>query len=115
MVGDIVRLPFRTNSFDAVCSYYAIIHVPREERRDLIGGIFRVLKPSGLALLCMGEDDNPADVAEYMGTAMFWSHFDGATNNQTLLETGFEVIWAKPVIDFQDPRAYHRFFLARKP
>jgi len=115
LIGDIVHLPFRDGSFDGVCSYYAIIHVPREEHHDLVREIFRVLKRSGIALLCMGEDDNPADVAEYMGTPMFWSHFDAATNNQILLDTGFEVLSATSVVDFQDPRTYHRFFFARKP
>ncbi len=114
VAGDITHLPFRRGAFDAVVSYYAIIHVPREEHRDLVRDIHRVLKPSGLALLCMGEHDNPRDIAEYMGTQMFWSHFDGETNARILVEVGFEILWAKPVIDFQDPAASHRFFLARR-
>ncbi len=114
VLGDIAHLPFQSGSFDAVVSYYAIIHVPREEHRDLVRDIHRLLKPSGLTLLCMGEHDSPRDVAEYMGTRMFWSHYDGETNARILIETGFEILWAKPVIDFQNPAASHRFFLARK-
>ena len=114
VMGDMTDLPFREGCFDGVSSYYAIIHVPREEHRHLVREIYRVLKPSGVALMCMGEHDLASDVAEYMGTQMFWSHFDGTTNERILLENGFEVLWAKSVVDFEDPSTSHRFFLVRK-
>ena len=110
VMGDMTRLPFRTESFDGVVSLYAIIHVPREEHRSLVREIHRILRPSGSALLCMGEVDLPGDVAEYMGTEMFWSHFDGQTNRRILEESGFTVVEERPVVDFQEPRASHRFF-----
>ncbi len=62
----------------------------------------------------MGDTDLAGDVAEYMGTQMFWSHFDGATNRRLLEETGFRVLSDRPVADFQDPSATHRFFLVLK-
>jgi SAM-dependent methyltransferase len=114
IVGDLVHLPFREDSFDGVCSYYAIIHVPREEHLVLVQDVLRVLKPSGLALLCMGESDLPHDEADYMGTRMFWSHFDAETNERILQENGFEILLTKSIRDFSDPTSFHRFFLARK-
>ena len=114
VVGEMTRLPFRDASFHGALSLYAIIHVPRDEHRALIQEFHRVLRPSGVALLCMGETDLPHDVAEYMGTRMFWSHFDGPTNERLLTEAGFEVVWSRPVADFQQPSALHRFFLVRR-
>ncbi len=110
VVGDMTRLPFRAGSFDGIVSLYAIIHVPREEHRGLIREFHRVLRPSGTALLCMGDVDLPGDVAEYMGTEMFWSHFDGETNRRLLEANGFAVLDERPVADFQEPSASHRFF-----
>ncbi len=114
IIGDMTRLPFRERSFDGIASLYAIIHVPREEHRSLIQEFYRVLRTSGVALLCMGETDLPGDVAEYMGTRMFWSHFDGETNRRMITENGFEVRRERSVVDFQEPSASHRFFLAVK-
>jgi len=50
-------LAFPDASFDAICSYYAIIHVPRKEHQRLLLNFHRMLKPSGFALLCMGAGD----------------------------------------------------------
>ena len=55
--GDMTALDFPQNSFDAICSYYAIIHVPREEHRQLLQTFYHILKPGGFALLCMGAGD----------------------------------------------------------
>src|SRR5687768_17446297 len=34
--ADMTQLDFPENSFDGICSYYAIIHVPREEHEGLL-------------------------------------------------------------------------------
>lgn len=113
--GDMVRLPFRDETFAGLVSLYAIIHVPREEHRRLLTEFRRVLRPAGEALVCMGEQDIAGEVAEYMGTRMFWSHFDGPTNRALLAACGFRVLWERTVADFQEPSAMHRFFLIRRP
>lgn len=114
IMGDMTHLPFRDASFDGIVSLYAIIHVPREEHPSLVRELRRVLRPSGIALLCLGETDLPGDVAEYMGTRMFWSHFDAETNRRMLTGNGFDVLWERSVVDFQEPSARHRFFLVAR-
>lgn len=86
---DMTEVAFPDDSFDAICSYYAIIHIPREEHAPLLRNFHRMLKPSGLALLCLGNGDLPEDIDEdYRPTAnglpmaergarMYWSHYDG--------------------------------------
>lgn len=59
--GDLAGLPFPDSSFDAVVSYYAIIHVPRSEHAAVFAEVWRVLRPGGLALLCVGASDLPED------------------------------------------------------
>ena len=80
--GDLTQLPVADGSADAVVSFYAIIHVPRDEHAQVLSEVARVLRPGGRALLCLGASDNPVDhdPASWLGVPMFWSHFDGAAN-----------------------------------
>ncbi len=110
---DITGLGFADGSFDALCSYYAIIHIPRHEHRRLLADFRRILKPEGLALLCMGAADSPGDTEdEYQGTRMYWSHYDKETNVQMLRECGLEILWARVVVDPDGSGGGHLFVLA---
>lgn len=112
---DLTELNLPDGSFDGICSYYAIIHIPREEHRALFARFHGLLRPAGLALLCLGADDLPEDVEEdYLGARMYWSHYDGATNLRLLQECGFEIVWSRVVADSTSPGSAHLFVLARK-
>jgi ubiquinone/menaquinone biosynthesis C-methylase UbiE len=111
---DMTELAFRDQSFDAICSYYAIIHIPRQEHRRLFLNLHRLLRPSGLALLCLGASDLADDIDEnYLGARMYWSHYDAETNIEMLHECGFNVIGSKIVADSTDPGSAHLFVLAQ--
>jgi SAM-dependent methyltransferase len=113
---DLSRLGFPQGTFDAVCSYYAVIHVPRREHADILRNFHRLLKPSGLALLCLGAEDLEADIEEdYLGSRMYWSHYDAKTNLGLMRTAGFSVIWSRIVADDTSPGSGHLFVLARKP
>lgn len=112
---DMTALDFPEDTFDAVCSYYAIIHIPREEHRALFRKFHGILKASGLALLCLGAEDLQDDIdANYLGAEMYWSHFDAPTYLAMLKECGFRVLWSKTVADETCPGAGHLFVLAQK-
>jgi SAM-dependent methyltransferase len=112
--ADLSNLPFKNGAFDAVCSYYAIIHVPRSEHSKLLRDFHRVLRVGGLALLCMGAGDLPEDIGDWCRTEMFWSHYDGKTNLTMMKENGFDILWSKVVKDPIDPTASHLFVLGQK-
>jgi ubiquinone/menaquinone biosynthesis C-methylase UbiE len=113
--GDLGALPFRAEQFDAVVSFYAVIHVPRREHPAILREFHRVLRPGGLALVCLGAHDLPEDLdpVSWLGTAMYWSHYDAATNLQLLRDAAFEVIMDRFVAD---PMGHggHLFALARR-
>ena len=112
---DMTEMDFPDATFDAVVSYYAIIHIPRDEHPALLRNIHRMLKPGGLALLCMGANDLPVGTEDdFLGAPMYWSHYDAETNLRLLQECGFDVIWAKRVGDTLDDDAEHLFVLAQK-
>ncbi len=112
--ADLSNLPFKNGAFDAVCSYYAIIHVPRSEHSKLLTDFNRVLRVGGLGFLCVGAGDLPEDIGDWQGTEMFWSHYDGETNLRMMKENGFDILWSKVVQDPIDPRASHLFVLGQK-
>jgi SAM-dependent methyltransferase len=113
--ADLTSLPFADGCFEAVTSYYAIIHVPREEHATVFAEIRRVLRAQGYALLCVGFNDNPhdRDTESWLATDMYWSHFDAPTNLALLHEAGFDIVFDRFVAD---PMGHsgHLFVLARR-
>ena len=113
---DMTKLDFPENTFDGICSYYAIIHIPREEHQALLARFYRILKPGGLALLCLGAENLIDDIDEnYLGTRMYWSHYDSETYLKMLTHCGFSIIWSKRVADESCEGAGHLFTLVQKP
>ena len=112
---DLTQLHFPENTFDGLCSYYAIIHIPRDEHLALLANFYRMLKIGGVALLCLGAQHLVDDIEEnFLGARMYWSHFDSATYLIMLKEIGFSIIWAKYVKDESCEGAGHLFVLAQK-
>ncbi len=114
--ADFAGLPFRDESFDAVVSFYAVIHVPREEHLAVLNEFGRVLRHGGQLLVCMGWTDLPAeyDPESWLGAPMFWSHYDAETDLELLNAVGVEVTRSDEV---PDPNGHgsHQFILAVKP
>jgi SAM-dependent methyltransferase len=111
---DMTKLDFPDETFTAICSYYAIIHIPREEHRSLFINFHRMLKPGGFGLLCLGAENLEDDIDEnFHGTRMYWSHFDTDTYHQLLKETGFNLIWSKQITD-ETYGGGHLFVLVQK-
>ena len=109
--ADLVDLPFADASFDAACSYYAIIHVPRGQHSGVFAGFARVLRPHGWALLCLGGTDLPAWREPFHDAPMYWSHYDVATSVALVGAAGFRVTWRRWV---PEGSAGHMFVLARR-
>jgi len=113
---DMTQLSFPDNTFDGITSYYAIIHIPREEHHSLLANFYRMLKPGGFALLCLGAENLIDDIEEnYLGTRMYWSHYDTETYLEMLNDCGFAILWSKRVVDETCQDAGHLFVLAQKP
>jgi len=112
---DMTKLNFQEHTFDGITSYYAIIHIPREEHQALLANFYRMLKPGGFSLLCLGAEHLIDDIDEnYLGTRMYWSHYDTETYLKMLNHCGFSIIWSKRVEDETCEGAGHLFVLAQK-
>lgn len=112
---DLTDLHLPDDFFDGICSYYAIIHIPREEHPALLEKFHRMLTTGGVALLCLGAQNLIDDIDEnFLGAQMYWSHFDSETYRKMLKEIGFSSIWSKYVKDATCEGAGHLFALVLK-
>jgi SAM-dependent methyltransferase len=115
--ADMASVQLPAASFDAVVAFYSIIHVPRQEHPRLLRSIANWLRPGGLFVASMGaaaSDDWYED--DWLGVPMYWSHYDGETNQRLVTDAGLEVIDAtvRTEIEDGDPVTF-LWVVARKP
>jgi SAM-dependent methyltransferase len=113
--GDMTALEFPAQTFAAITSFYAIIHVPLAEQRALFANIYHWLQPGGYLMATVGAgawtgtEENWLDVA---GAQMYWSHADTVTYREWLVEQGFVVCWSRFI---PEGNGGHSLFLAQRP
>jgi cyclopropane fatty-acyl-phospholipid synthase-like methyltransferase len=90
--ADFTALEFEPESFDAVVSFYAFNHVPRELLAPLFARIHRWLVPCGLLMTALGTGDTEAWTGDWLGAPTFFSSFPPDTNTRLVREAGFEII-----------------------
>jgi cyclopropane fatty-acyl-phospholipid synthase-like methyltransferase len=104
--ADMVALDFDAETFDAVVAFYALTHVPRDEHAGLLERIAGWLRPGGLLFATLGAHDSPDMVQpDWLGTSMFFSHYDAETNCDMVRRAGFELLDATLVVEEEDDEA----------
>jgi SAM-dependent methyltransferase len=73
--ADFTALDLEPESFDAVVSFYAFNHVPRELLAPTFARIHRWLVPSGLLMTALGTSDTEAWTGDFLGAPTFFSSF----------------------------------------
>jgi SAM-dependent methyltransferase len=77
--ADMTTIDLPAASFDAVAAFYSITHVPRREHAGLFKQIAEWLRPGGVLVGSLGAAALPDWQGEWMGTEMFFSHYDADT------------------------------------
>jgi SAM-dependent methyltransferase len=114
--ADMTEVDFPAESFAAIVSLYAVIHLPLDEQSALFAKLFEWLQPEGYLLVTVGNrawtglEENWLDVS---GATMFWSHADPETYYSWLTELGFKLRWNKFIPEGDD--GGHQLILAQKP
>jgi len=96
--GDVMDQDFPSGSFDAVVSFYAIIHMPLEDHEPLLSRITAWLRPSGYLLATVGHRAWTGTDDAYLGVPggkMCWSHADEVTYLKWIAEVGLHVHWTR--------------------
>ncbi|TSC66803.1 MAG: methyltransferase type 11 [Microgenomates group bacterium Gr01-1014_80] len=91
-VGDISALQDGQYQVNAVVSFYAIFHTPREKHQDIIKRIHSFLVDGGLILITMGAGEWEGTEENFHGTKMWWSHYGSEKNRELIENEGFEII-----------------------
>lgn len=90
--ADMVSWDAGADSFDAVVSFYALIHVPLDDQRELLPRVATWLMPGGYLLAIVGHDWWTG-VEDYLGAPMFWDHADASTYVEWLEAAGLTIHW----------------------
>ena len=109
--ADMSRLRFKPSTFEAILSYYAVIHLPLREQKPLIKRIFKWLKPDGIFEAVLGWGRWTGREKDWFGSEMFWSHTDQGTYRCWLEEAGFKIL-KQPLI--REGKDGHVLFVCRK-
>lgn len=94
LVSDMSEMNFRDNSYDAIVSFYAIFHIPREDHFELFRKLFSLLKDDGLFLATLGYEEWEG-FEEFHGVRMYWSQFGKDKNIELVEQAGFKIIEAE--------------------
>jgi cyclopropane fatty-acyl-phospholipid synthase-like methyltransferase len=113
--ADFTALELDPASFDAVVSYYAFNHVPRELLAPTFGRIHGWLVEGGLLMTALGVGDTEAWTGEWLGAPTFFSSFPPETNTRLVQEAGFDIL-RDELVTFREPEgdATFQWVLARK-
>ncbi len=124
--GDVVDLPFRNHSFDAILAYHSVYHVDSTGMEKVISNIKSVLKPGGEVYITLISkhtysytadtsivvDENVRLKEEQEGT--FLPHF--YVNYQDILKLfkDFEIIRIRQIEDIFDGKSSWHYFVHMK-
>jgi SAM-dependent methyltransferase len=108
-LADMVTWEHGPASFDAVVSFYALIHVPLEDQQDLLAKIRLWLRPAGYLLAIVGSE-RWTGIEDYFGAAMFWDHADRDTYLAWLKAADLAPVWDRFV---PEGNAGHTLVLAQ--
>jgi len=110
-VRNMVELHTKEYHVDAVVSFYAIFHTPRETHQTILRKINSFLPRSGLILISMGSSEWVGKEENFHGAEMFWSHYGAEKNTELVKNAGFETI----VDEIDDTGGEkHQIILAKK-
>jgi SAM-dependent methyltransferase len=93
--ADMTTLRFPPDTFAAVVSFFAIIHLPVHEHRPLLERCFSWLQPGGYFMARVGHQAWTGYKDDWYSAPMYWSHADEATCLTWFQELGYAVLWTR--------------------
>jgi SAM-dependent methyltransferase len=112
--ADATQAGFGDDSFDAIVSFYALIHMPLAAQPGLLKRAGQWLRPSGWLLAVTGRHAWTGTEDRWLGgtAPMHWSQADAAASRRWLTEAGLEITGEERV---PDGNSEHALFWARRP
>jgi SAM-dependent methyltransferase len=111
--ADMTNVDFLPASFDAIAAFYSVTHVPREEHAALLRRIVSWLKPGGMFVASLGSGECPGWIGEWLGTEMFFSHYDASTYERLVRDAGLNIELAE-LVDQDNDDGQFLWVIARR-
>lgn len=112
--GDFSKHKFDEESFDAIISFYAIFHIPREEHQNLLSKMCSLLKAGGLILVTLGTFGSEyGEEQDWCGAPMAWSTYEPEEYKKIITNAGFKIVEEKYEGKLGDEE-FHYWVLAKK-
>lgn len=115
--GSMLALDLPEAALGGLLSYYSIIHIAREQRREVLAEFHRVIAPGGMLMLVFQIGDEHGHRAEFHGTpvSVDWYRQQPGDLTDLLREAGFEP-WTTAVREPEGgERTAQGYLLVRKP
>lgn len=112
--ADMCEAAFAPGSFDAVCAFYSITHVPPLRQPALVTSIATWLRAGGVLVASFGTGPASEWVGEWLGTRMFFGQLADDDTLRLIGSAGLAIDIAQ--VERQDDEdAAFLWVLARKP
>lgn len=115
LCSDMTSLDLPPESYTAIVSFYAIIHVPVEEQPALLAACYRWLQPGGWLMIVVGHGTWTGTEDDWLGVpggTMYWSYADAPTYQDWLAAIGFHMHWSRFI---PEDDGGHTLMLVQKP
>ena len=122
---DMSSVVFEDESFDAVCAFFAVFHIPRRDHEAFFKRVASWLRPGGSFVFNLGSglDDGEGDCGletDFLGATMVWSSHPRDKTIALLSAAGLTVVRdeLKTVTvgdDVDDAGLQFRFYYCHKP
>lgn len=89
---DMLNIRAEEYQVDAVVSFYAVFHTPRETHARLFSVLHSLLRPNGLLLVTLGSKEWEGEESDFFGVPMWWSQNSPEANRKSLEEAKFEIL-----------------------
>lgn len=107
---NMIELDFEEASFDAIVSFYALFHTPRELHERIIADFYKFLKPGGILLFSVGSTEWEG-AEDFHGTLMWWSHYGPEPYVEFTKNAGFAIEFSEVIDDGEEK---HFWIIGRK-
>ena len=110
--GDFFDVDPSEEKFDAVVSFYAIFHIPREEHEKLLNHIADLTKEGGAVLLTLGGGEMDLyQENDWSGSEMVWSSYSQEKSLELVESAGFDIV---ETFEEESEDEHHLWVLAEK-
>lgn len=116
---DVLEYETSKKSFDAIVSYYALFHIPKEKHREVLSKFYTWLKPGGYLVITLAHnDENAYTEDDFFDATMYWSNYGMKEYNLMLSNIGFIVLKEEELghgyDDSEKKTEHHPLVIAKK-